>query len=156
MNKKEVLSLGIFLASILLIGFILFSGINKEVTINLEGGKTIKSTIPANFSVPTTLFLMILSSAATLSFYYYVSDFSKKATLTKKQRLSVNMLEGDMKKIYLYILEKEECVQKDLVYDLNLSKAKVTRLLDKLQSKDLIKRISYGNSNKVVLKWKET
>ena len=152
MNKKETISLGLFLVSILLIGFILFSGINKEVTIKMENGKTFQSEIPANFSAPITLFLMILTGIASLSFYYYISDFSKKATLTNKQRLSVNMLEGDMKKIYLHILEKDECLQKDLVYELELPKTKVTRILDKLEEKKLIRRVSYGNTNKVVLR----
>jgi predicted transcriptional regulator len=152
MNKKETISLGLFLVSILLIGFILFSGINKEVTIKMESGKTFQSEIPANFSVPITLFLMILTGIASLSFYYYISDFSKKATLTNKQRLSVDMLEGDIKKIYLHILEKDECLQKDLVYELGLPKTKVTRILDKLEEKKLIRRVSYGNTNKVVLR----
>lgn len=152
MNKKETISLGLFLVSILLIGFILFSGINKEVTIKMEGGKSFQSQIPANFSVTITLFLMILTGIASLSFYYYISDFSKKATLTNKQRLSIDMLEGDVKKVYLHILEKDECLQKDLVYGLELPKTKVTRILDKLEEKKLIRRVSYGNTNKVVLR----
>lgn len=152
MNKREIISLGLFLVTILLIGFILFSGINKEVIIKMENGKFFHSEIPANFSVPITIFLMILTGIASLSFYYYISDFSKKATLTNKQRLTINMLEGDIKKVYLHILEKEQCIQKDLVYELELPKTKVTRILDKLEEKKLIKRISYGNTNKVVLK----
>ena len=127
MNKKETISLGLFLISILLIGIILFSGINKEVTIKIEGGKTFKSEIPANFPFPITIFLMILSAISSISFYYYISDFSKKAVLTNKQRLSLNMLEGDAKKIYLHLLEKDECLQKDLVYNLKLPKTKITR-----------------------------
>ena len=117
----------------------------------MEGGKSIKSEIPANFPILITLFLMMLSGVASCSFYYYMSDFSKKFSLSNKQRLSVNMLEGDVKKVYKYILEKQECLQKDLVYELQLPKAKVTRILDKLSQKGLVKRISYGKTNKIVI-----
>ncbi len=151
MNKNESISLGLFLVSIFLIGIILFSGINTEVTIKMEGGKSIKSEIPANFPIITTVFLMILSGITSCSFYYYISDFSKKVSLSNKQRLSVNMLEGDVKKVYTYLLEKQECLQKDIIYELKLPKAKVTRILDKLSQKGLVQRISYGKTNKIIL-----
>ena len=151
MNKREAISLGLFLVSIFLIGIVLFSGINKEVTIKMEGGKSIKSDIPANFPILTTLFLMVLSGVASCSFYDYMSDFSKKFSLSNKQRISINMLEGDVKNVYMYLLEKQECLQKDLIYELQLPKAKVTRILDKLSQKGLVKRISYGKTNKIVI-----
>ena len=150
-NKGEAISLGLFLVSIFLIGIILFSGINKEITIKMEGGKSIKSQIPANFPILITLFLMILTGIASISFYHYISDFSRKYSMSNKQRISVNMLEGDVKTVYKYVLEKQECLQKDLVYELGLPKAKITRILDKLSQKGLIKRISYGKTNKIVI-----
>ena len=47
------------------------------------------------------------------------------------------------------ILEKGECLQKDLIYELGFAKAKVTRVLDRLEQKKIIVRISYGKTNKV-------
>ena len=139
-----------FLVCIFLIGFILFSGVNTDIMIKLEGGKTIVSKIPPNFPIGTTVFLIILSAVAGWAGFYYISDLSKKLSITKKQHFTVQMLEGDVKRMYLYILEKEQCLQKDLVYELKLPKAKVTRILDKLDQKGLVKRISYGKTNRIV------
>ncbi|MEK7486539.1 MAG: hypothetical protein AABZ60_19620, partial [Planctomycetota bacterium] len=133
-----------------LIGFILFSGMNTEVKIRLEGDKTISSKVPANFPLFVTIFLMVLSATAGASLLYYVSDLSKKLSLSRNQQTTVRMLEGDLKKMYLFILEKQECLQKDLVYELGMPKVKVTRLLDKLDEKGLVKRLSYGKTNKIV------
>ena len=153
MNKKESIALGLFLVSFFLVGFVLFSGVNKDITIKLENGKTINSVVPINFSLPVTIFLMVLAGIASTSFFYYITDLSKKISLTKQQRLNVNLLEGDVKKLYLFVLEKGECLQKDLVYELGLPKAKVTRILHNLDEKGLLKRISYGKTNKIVAEW---
>lgn len=150
MNKKEILSLGIFLVSIFLIGFIFFLGIDTQVNIKIESGKTIAATIPANFSILTTIFLMVLTLSSTLSFIYFISDISKTVTTSMKQKTIVKVLSGDEKKLYQFVLDKGECLQKDLIYELGFAKAKVTRILDKLDEKGAIKRISYGKTNKIV------
>ena len=151
MNKKEMLALGVFLVCVFLVGFILFSGLNTDVKIVvLESGRSIKADIPPNFSLVTTVVLMVLSFLCSGAFFYFVTDLSKKVSLSRKQRLSVDMLEGDEKKLYIFILEKPGCLQKDLVYELKMPKVKVTRILDKLTSKRLVKRVSYGKTNKIV------
>lgn len=152
MNKKETLSLGVFLVSFLLIGLILFTGMNSEVTIKLENGKTISSEIPSSFPITSTLMLMLFSATGAVSLFYFLTDLSKKITLTNKQGHTLSMLEGDLKKVYLFIAEKGEILQKDLVYELGMPKARVTRILDKLADKDLVQRISYGKTNKITLK----
>tara|TARA_Y100000310_G_scaffold101887_1_gene100015 strand:- start:14909 stop:15367 length:459 start_codon:yes stop_codon:yes gene_type:complete len=151
MNKKEAMSIGIFLISIFLIVIIMFVGMNKEIVIKLESGKSITAPIPRTFSPITTILLMLLSASAGASLFYYLSDLSKRLTLTKKQQISAEMLEGEAKKIYLYVLEHNACLQKDLVYELNIPKATVTRILDKLDQKGVLKRISYGKTNKIVI-----
>jgi len=45
--------------------------------------------------------------------------------------------------------DDENCLQKDLVYELGISKASVTRILDKLSDKNIVERVSYGKTNKV-------
>jgi len=152
MNKKEYLSLGVFLVSLFLIGFVFFLGINTDVNIQIDKEKNISTKVPANFSILTTVFLMILTILATLSVSYYASDLSRNLNLNRKQKLTVNMLEGDEKRMYLFVLEKEECLQKDLVYELGFTKAKVTRVLDKLEQKKILVRISYGKTNKIIAK----
>ncbi len=151
MNKKEALCLGIFLVSFFLIGFLFFSSMNNSINLTLQNGKTVTSTVPAHFSLASAIALIILSAINGASLVYYSLNIGQKLQLSKKQSLGLKMLEGDVRKVYEYLLEKEECLQKDLVYELKLPKVKVTRILDKLDKKGLIKRISYGKTNKIVL-----
>ncbi|MFT7615763.1 MAG: putative membrane protein [Candidatus Woesearchaeota archaeon] len=151
MNKREASSLGIFLVSFFLLGFVLFSGVDTQVNLTLENGKTVATQVPINFSLFTVIFLVVFSLLAGGSGIYYLSDISTKLELTRKQKVSVRMLDGDLRKMYTYLLEKEECLQKDLVYELQIPKVKVTRLLDKLDEKGLIKRISFGKTNKIII-----
>lgn len=152
MNKKETLALGIFLVAVFLVGFIFFLGVNTDISIQLENGKTITATTPSNFSIGATVLLMLLSIVATSAFYYFFSDISKQMSLSRKQKLTADLLSGDEKKLYFFVLEKGECLQKDLIYELKFSKAKATRILDKLEQKKVIVRISYGKTNKIVAK----
>ena len=152
MNKKEILALGVFLVSLFLIGMIFFLGVNDSVNIKIENGKNIATKVPANFSVLITVFLMFLTVIGTLSVSYYVSDLSRSLNLSRKQKLTAEMLEGDEKKMYFFVLERGECLQKDLVYELGFTKAKVTRVLDKLEQKKVLLRVSYGKTNKIIEK----
>ena len=145
------MALGVFLVSVFLIVIILFVGANKEIVLKMESGKSIKTNVPLNFSPLSTIVLMVFSFLGGGALFYYLSDYSKKISLSKKQQVSANMLEGDVRKVYLYLLEHSGCLQKDLIYELQLPKAKVTRVLDKLDQKGLIQRISYGKTNKIVI-----
>ncbi len=66
------------------------------------------------------------------------------------QRLAIKLLSGDERKMFRRIVDGGgEVLQRDLVAEGTFSKAKVTRLLDKLERKDLIVRSRYGSTNKV-------
>lgn len=66
------------------------------------------------------------------------------------QRLAIKLLSGDERKMFRRIVDGGgEALQRDLVAEGTFSKAKVTRLLDKLERKDLIIRSRYGSTNKV-------
>ena len=123
---------------------------NTDVSIKLENGKVISSKVPINFSLVSVIFLMLLSSVGSASLLYYITDMSKKISLSRKQETSLRMLDGDTRKMYQFILEHDGCLQKDLIYELGFPKVKVTRILDKLTEKGLVKRISYGKTNKIV------
>ena len=71
-NKRELLALGLLLVSLFLIGFILFSAMNTDVSIKLENGKVISSKVPVNFSLVSVIFLMLLISSRNL-----MSSFKK-------------------------------------------------------------------------------
>jgi uncharacterized membrane protein len=94
---------------------------------------------------------MFLTLIGTVSIVYYLREIFSKKTITNKQKIVLNTLEGEEKKVYDYLIAKGGIMQRDLVYELKFSKAKVSRILDKLESKNLIKKYSYGFSNKIKL-----
>jgi hypothetical protein len=66
------------------------------------------------------------------------------------QRLAIKLLSGDERKMFRRIVDDGgEVLQRDLVAEGIFSKAKVTRLLDKLERKDLIVKSRYGSTNKI-------
>jgi len=67
----------------------------------------------------------------------------------------VRTLDEDERRLYLQIRESGgTALQRDLVASGAFSKAKVTRLLDKLERKGLVVRERYGATNRVRLTWK--
>lgn len=78
---------------------------------------------------------------------------SKKEKFKKlEEDLTRNLLE-DEKKIVKYLLEKKdnECWTKEIIKDLEITKVKLSRKLRSLEQKELIKKIPYGNENRIRL-----
>lgn len=75
---------------------------------------------------------------------------SKKKKEKIKRDFTKNLFE-DEKKIIDYLLEKKEneAWTKEILKDLGISKVKLSRKLRSLEKKELIKKISYGNENKI-------
>ena len=71
----------------------------------------------------------------------------------KRKKLNLNGLEKDEKRI-IESLQKENggMFQRTLMEKLEIGKVKVTRLLDKLESKELIERKRRGMNNIVILR----
>lgn len=64
----------------------------------------------------------------------------------------VKLLDGDERRMYLEIRDRGgEALQRDLVAQGTFSKAKVTRVLDKLEGKGLVIRERHGMTNRVRL-----
>ncbi len=74
----------------------------------------------------------------------------QKFEKTKKESLTKNLYE-DEKKIAEYLLNKKdnEAWTKEIVRELGISKVKLSRKLRSLEQKELIKKIPYGNENKI-------
>lgn len=63
------------------------------------------------------------------------------------------MLKDDEKDVIRYLVDHDgECGQKDLVDDLEYSKAKISRLVKDLEERNLIKKIKEGRRNRLKLK----
>ncbi len=71
--------------------------------------------------------------------------------MTKRNEI-VSKLDMDEKKIYSLISESGAIFQSELVEKTGMSKVKITRLLDRLESKGIVERKRRGMTNVVVLK----
>ncbi len=152
-KKKENLSLGIFLVCMFLIGFIFFASLRNNLEVMSIYGEKVLVSVSSYFTIASTIFLMLLSFVSAICVYFYFNVFSKDLILKRKQKTALNFLERDNKRVFEYLvnIENNECLQKDLIYELKINRVKLTRVLDYLTEKNLIKRISYGKTNKIVL-----
>lgn len=151
-KKKETISLYLFFISTILIGFQLIIGINPNIEVELENGEIIKSTIPLSFPIYSTIILMVLTSISSMSLMYYLDILNKKKKMNLAHSIKLDLLNDNEKKVFQFLLKHDSISQKDLSYELNISKVKLTRILQKLEQKNILEKISYGNSNKIRLK----
>jgi len=78
-----------------------------------------------------------------------VLDVEKKKHWSSR----INSLQGDEKRIFQLLMDSDGTLfQSEIVEKSELSKVKVTRILDKLESKNLLDRRRRGLTNIVVLK----
>jgi len=71
----------------------------------------------------------------------------------KKKENNIYLLEEEKKIVnYLKKCDRNESWQKNIQKDLGFSKAKLSRLIRNLESRNLIKKIPFGNTNKIILK----
>jgi len=151
-RKKQAIYMIFLFVSLFSISFIFFSNAITEIDVTVNGETPEYVEIPAMFSTMQVIFLMILTFVSTACFLLFCIDFNKGDKNNKKQKIASSVLEGDKKKLYEIIQEKNEILQKDLVYESGFSKAKVTRILRKLDDKTLIVVKPWGNTNKIIIK----
>ena len=151
-RRRQIVYMIFLFISLFSISFIFFSNAITQIDIYVEDGTTEIVEIPAVFSITQVIFLIILTSIAAGCFVLLFVDFTKLDKKKKKQRIVSTILDGDEKILYNIIKEKNEILQKDLVYESGFSKAKVTRVLVKLDNKKLIVRKPWGNTNKILIK----
>jgi hypothetical protein len=151
-RRRQIVYMIFLFISLFSISFIFFSNSITQIDVSVENGSPEYIEIPAMFSITQVIFLIILTSVSTACFILLYVDFKKTDKTKKKQRIVSNVLDGDEKILYDIIKGKNEILQKDLVYESGFSKAKVTRILIKLDNKKLIVRKPWGNTNKILIK----
>lgn len=68
------------------------------------------------------------------------------------EQMALRLLEGDERRVFRKIVEADgEILQKDIVSSVPFSKAKVSRIVDKLEEKGLITKQRHGYTNKIML-----
>ena len=110
-----------------------------------------KSSVPVE---PVAAFVL----DAAIGIFGVVLIFFKPSEIVSfrktKAGKAAKSLDGEEKKIYDLILEQEgSAFQNDLIQKTGYSKVKISRILDRLETKDLVERRRRGMSNLVVLKY---
>jgi len=152
-----------------LIGFIIFSfnrAMTKIVNTSCEHGPTCPMWGSIDFQTNLSIGIMVFVIIVGLYLIFFGKEEKivtkvktikqqiepKKITKENYKRV-MSDLSDDEKLIFEKILEAEGTIfQSDLVEQSKLSKVKVTRLLDKLEGKNLIERKRRGMTNVVILK----
>ena len=75
-----------------------------------------------------------------------------KKVKDKKKKIDLKGLDKDERKVIKLLQEENAIFQRTLMEKLEIGKVKITRLLDKLEAKQLIERKRRGMNNLVVLK----
>lgn len=95
---------------------------------------------------------LILGSGIYLGFFPNL-NINKKEKESFKE-VDKSQLDEEEIKIYSTLKQnKGSMYQSDLIKDTDFSKVKMTRILDKMENKDIIERKRRGMTNIIVLKW---
>lgn len=96
------------------------------------------------------LSFLIFGVGVYLAFFYKTSMQELKKEFND---IDLSKLDDEEKKIYDILKEKKgSAYQSDLIKETGLSKVKITRVLDKMETGDIIERKRRGMTNIVVLK----
>lgn len=158
MENKHVGFLVIGVAILLIIIIFLFQTTLKEIIVASCGAE--HSTVcPMNETVnqQTYLALGIVGLLIVIGFVLIFTKPKEKVIIKKvkekKKKLDLKGLDKDEKRIVNLLLNENNAMfQATLKEKLDVGKVKLTRLLDKLEAKQLIERKRRGMNNLVVLR----
>jgi len=143
-----------------LIGFIIFSfnrALTDIVNTSCSHGPTCPMYKAIEFQTNISMGIMIFVSSIGIYLLFFGKEEKpqiepKKITKEYYQKI-VNTLSNDEKLVLEKIIEAQGAIfQSELVEKTNFSKAKVSRILDKLEGKGLIERRRRGMTNVIILK----
>ena len=151
MENKHVGFLVIVIAA--LIGFIIYS-FNAALTdiVNAICSHGASCPMWGTIQFQTNVSMALMGFVALIG--VYLIFFSRESIAPKKKSFpEPEGLTGDEKNVFEKIKEAEGSIfQSELVEKAELSKVRITRILDKLEGKGLIERKRRGMSNIVLLK----
>jgi len=156
MRNKGVGFLVIGIALVMALMVLLFNNLIKE-NIGLTCSHGPSCEMYTDLAIQTWISLAIVAVIIIIGLFLIFSKPEEKIVVKrikdKKKKLNLNGLDKDEKKI-IELLQKENggMFQRTLMEKLELGKVKVTRLLDRLESKELIERKRRGMNNIVILK----
>ncbi len=158
MENKHVGFLIIGVAILLIVIIFLFQTALKEIVVESCGAEH-SIVCPMNETVnqQTYLALGIVGLLIVIGLVLIFTKPKEKIIIKKvkerKKRIDLSKLDKDEKKVIELLLKENKAMfQATLKEKLDVGKVKLTRLLDKLEAKQLIERKRRGMNNLVVLK----
>jgi uncharacterized membrane protein len=156
MENKNVGWLIIGIAIVIGIIVILFKSVLKDmIGLTCSHGPTCE--MYSNLNIQTWISLSIVMIIFIIGLVIMFTKPKEKIIIKKvkekKKKLNLKDLDKDEKKV-ISLLQDENggMFQADLMEKMEISKVKTTRLLDKLEAKQLIERKRRGMNNIIVLK----
>jgi len=158
MKNKNVGMLIIGISIVIgIIVYIFNSGLKKIVGESCTHGPT--CTMFDTISIQTNVSLGIAALIFIIGLYIFFAkeevkiEVKKVEIKDKKKKLNLDGLDNDEKAVIKLLQDEGGAIfQKTLMEKLEIGKVKTTRLLDKLEAKQLIERKRRGMNNVVVLK----
>ena len=156
MENRNVGLLIIGIAVIMAVIVLLFNSVLKE-TLGLTCSHGPSCGMYANLRVQTGISLSVVAIIFIIGLVIMFTKPKEKIIIKKvkekKKKLNLEGLDSDERKV-INLLKKENSsmFQADLIDMLDIGKVKMTRLLDKLEAKQLIIRKRRGMNNVVVLR----
>jgi hypothetical protein len=159
-HGRTVFIAALFIVSAFILGVKLLNPTPIQIYVG-DNGATSVTQVPGFFTTTDVGILVVISIVLGISGAYLllpgsVEKPAEKSVLeTRKDRWekTSKTLKDDERKIYKVILESDGLVnQSELVEKTGLSKSKVSRSLDLLESKGLVERKRRGMGNIVLLK----
>ncbi len=161
--KQQDLTLAALLLIISVIVLAVKLLVSRPIQIILEEGQAVPIESVSFFTFTDVLVLIISAWVGGMAVVYLLLKAGaepeplKEAKIVGEKRglgkVALNLLEGDEKKIYQKIIDAgDEMLQRDLVLETEFDRAKVTRLLHKLERKGLITKLKHGMTNRIILK----
>ncbi len=159
MENKNVGFLILGIAVVVVIIVFLFNNAMKEIVVNSCGAEH-ASVCPMNETIKqqTYLSLAIVAILIVISLFLILTKPKEKIIVKKikekiqKKQLSLEGLRKEDKEVFKIIQENQTIFQADIIEKIGFGKAKVSRILDRLENKGLIERKRRGMTNVVVLK----
>lgn len=156
MENKQVGWLIIGLAVVMVVIVLIFNTALKNIvgdTCSHGPSCSMYSTIKTQTWISLSIIGVIVIIGLVIMFTKPKEKVVVKTIKEKKKKLNLEGLDKDEKKVVeLLLSENKAMFQSSLMEKLEIGKVKTTRLLDKLEAKQLIERKRRGMNNIVVLR----
>lgn len=151
---KQLLALIIVMLSAVTLTIKLFTPAYIQVII--EGNSTIIREIPNLYTRQDIATVLIFSFILGFCTAYLISQRNVSEVGSKVEKLditkTIKSLREDELKVYMLIKDEGLIYQNEIVKKTGFSKAKVSRILDKLEAIGIVERKRRGMSNIVILR----